>query len=147
MSRGINKAIIVGNLGQDPDTKYTGSGNAITTISVATSESWVDKNSGEQKTETEWHRVVFYNKLAEIAGQYLKKGSKVYVEGKIKTRKWQDNDGHDRYSTEINAKEMQMLDSSSEGARACLGADGGQRAPTPPQKPKYAIEDDDIPFS
>ena len=115
---GINKAIILGNLGNDPETRYTPNGNAVTNISIATSESWKDKSTGQQQESTEWHKVVFFNKLAEIAGQYLKKGSKIYIEGQIKTRKWQDQSGNDRYSTEIVASEMQMLDSKPEGAAA-----------------------------
>ena len=111
MARGINKVIIVGNCGQDPETRYLPSGGAVTNISLATSESWKDKNTGEQQERTEWHRVVFFNRLGEIAGEYLKKGSKVYVEGSLRTRKWQGQDGADRYTTEIVASEMQMLDS------------------------------------
>ena len=107
--RGVNKAIIVGNLGQDPEKRVSANGSTITTISVATTESWKDKQTGEQKSETEWHRIVFFNRLAEIAGDYLKKGSQVYVEGKLRTRKWQDNEGKDRYTTEIISNEMQML--------------------------------------
>src|SRR6056300_801500 len=114
-SRGINKVIIVGNLGQDPETRHMPSGGAVTNLSIATSETWKDKQTGEQKENTEWHRVVFFNRLAEIAGEYLKKGSKVYVEGRLQTRKWQDKDGNDRYSTEIVANEMQMLDSRGGG--------------------------------
>jgi single-strand DNA-binding protein len=108
-SRGINKVIVLGNLGKDPEVRYMPSGGAVTNITVATSESWRDKDTGEQKEQTEWHRIVFFNKLAEIAGQYLKKGSQVYIEGALKTRKWQDKDGMDRYTTEIVASEMQML--------------------------------------
>lgn len=112
MSRGVNKVIIVGNLGNDPETRYFPSGGAVTNITVATSESWKDKQTGEPKELTEWHRVVFNGRLAEIAGEYLKKGSKVYIEGSLRTRKWQDkNTGQDRYTTEIRAREMQMLDS------------------------------------
>lgn len=111
-ARGINKVIIVGNLGQDPETRYMPSGGAVTNISIATSETWKDKNTGQQQERTEWHRVVFFNRLAEIAGEYLRKGSKVYIEGALRTRKWQDqNTGQDRYTTEIVANEMQMLDS------------------------------------
>ena len=110
-SRGINKVIIVGNLGADPEVRYMPSGGAVTNLSVATSETWKDKTSGEAQERTEWHRIVFFNRLAEIAGEYLKKGSKVFVEGSLRTRKWQDNSGQDRYTTEIVAKEMQMLDS------------------------------------
>ena len=113
MARGINKVILVGNIGQDPETKFMPSGGAVTNVSVATSESWKDKNTGQPQERTEWHRVVFFNRLAEIAGEYLKKGSKVYVEGSLRTRKWQGQDGQDRYTTEIVASEMQMLDGRS----------------------------------
>ncbi|PHQ82915.1 MAG: single-stranded DNA-binding protein [Phycisphaera sp.] len=137
--KGINKCIIVGNLGSNPTTRFMPSGDALTNISVATSESWKDKNSGEQVTKTEWHKIVFFGRLAEIAGKYLKKGSKVYIEGKLQTRKWQDKvSGQDRYSTEIVASELQMLDSK------------GDRAETPTQQPKQidnVIDDDPlIPF-
>ena len=108
-SRGINKVIVLGNLGKDPEVRYMPSGGQVTNITVATSETWRDKDTGEQKEATEWHRIVFFNKLAEIAGQYLKKGSQVYVEGALKTRKWQGQDGQDRYNNEIVASEMQML--------------------------------------
>lgn len=107
--------IIVGNLGNDPETRYTANGNAITNCTIATSESWKDKQTGQQQERTEWHRVCFFNKLGEIAGQYLKKGSKVYIEGSLRTRKWQDQSGQDKYSTEIVASEMQMLDSRDSG--------------------------------
>lgn len=107
--KGINKAIIIGNLGNDPDVKYTPSGSAVANISVATSETWKDKNSGEKQEKTEWHRIVFFGKLAEIAGEYLRKGAKVYIEGKLQTRKWQDKNGEDRYTTEVVADVMQML--------------------------------------
>jgi single-strand DNA-binding protein len=109
MARGINKVILVGNLGADPETRYTASGAAITNIRLATSESWRDKQTGENQERTEWHRVVFFSRLAEIAGEYLRKGSQVYVEGSLRTRKWQGQDGQDRYTTEIVANEMQML--------------------------------------
>ena len=109
--KGINKVIVLGNLGQDPETRYMPNGNAVTTISVATSETWQDKQSGQNQERTEWHRVVFYNRLAEIAGEYLRKGSKIYVEGSLRTNKWQDQSGVDRYTTEIIGSEMQMLDS------------------------------------
>ncbi len=112
-SRGVNKVILVGNLGKDPETRYMPSGGAVTNITVATSETWKDKNTGDQQERTEWHRIVFFNLLAEIAGEYLKKGSKVYIEGALRTRKWQDKGGQDRYTTEIVANEMQMLDSKS----------------------------------
>jgi single-strand DNA-binding protein len=112
---GINKVIVLGNLGQDPEVKYMPNGSAVTNISIATSEKWKDKNSGQEQERTEWHRVVFFGKLAEIAGQYLRKGSKVYVEGSLRTRKWQAQDGSDRYSTEIVVKDMQMLDGKQDG--------------------------------
>ncbi len=111
MARGVNKVILVGNLGGDPEVRYMPSGGAVTNVTIATSESWKDRNSGQQQERTEWHRVVFFNRLAEIAGEYLRKGSKVYVEGSLRTRKWQDQSGQDKYTTEIVAAEMQMLDS------------------------------------
>lgn len=110
-SRGVNKVILIGNIGQDPEVRYTPGGSAITNISVATSETWKDKQTGQSQERTEWHRVVFFNRLAEIAGEYLRKGSKVYIEGSLRTRKWQDQQGQDRFTTEIVANEMQMLDS------------------------------------
>lgn len=109
MSRGINMVILVGNLGSDPEVRYSSNGSAIATLSVATTESWKDKNTGEQQVKTEWHRVVMFNRLGEVAGEYLKKGSQVYIEGKIQTRKWRDQSGVDKYTTEIVAEEMQML--------------------------------------
>ena len=112
---GVNKVIIVGNLGNDPEVRYSNSGAAIANISVATSDNWKDKNTGERQERTEWHRIVMFNRLGEIAGEYLKKGSKVYIEGKLQTRKWQDQQGNDRYSTEIVADQMQMLDSRGSG--------------------------------
>lgn len=115
MSKGINKVILIGNLGTDPETRHTTSGDAVTNIRIATSDTWKDKQTGEQKERTEWHTVVFWRRLAEIAGEYLHKGSRVYIEGQLRTRKWQAQDGSDRYSTEIVAKEMQMLDSRSNG--------------------------------
>jgi len=118
MARGINKVILIGNLGQDPEVKYMPNGNAVANITLATSESWKDKNTGEQVDKTEWHRVVFFRRLAEIVGEYLKKGSKVYIEGKLQTRKWQDKNGVDHWTTEIIASEMQMLDSRGGGADA-----------------------------
>ncbi|MEQ8515609.1 MAG: single-stranded DNA-binding protein [Chromatocurvus sp.] len=123
-SRGVNKVILVGNLGNDPETRYMPSGGAVTNISVATSEVWKDKQTGQPQERTEWHRIVFFNKLAEIAGEYLRKGSKVYVEGTLRTRKWQDQSGQDRYSTEVIANEMQMLDSRG-------GQGGGQQSSGP----------------
>ncbi|MDH5361460.1 MAG: single-stranded DNA-binding protein [Gammaproteobacteria bacterium] len=117
-SRGINKVILVGNLGKDPEVRYMPNGNAVANLTLATSESWKDKNTGQQQDKTEWHRVVMFRRLAEIAGEYLKKGSQIYIEGKLQTRKWQDQQGQDRYTTEIVADELQML-----GSRA--GAGGG----------------------
>ena len=126
----VNKVIIVGNLGKDPETRYAPSGDAVTNIVVATTETWKDKTSGEKREATEWHRVVFFGKLAEIAGQYLKKGSQVYLEGKLKTRKWQDKDGQDRFTTEINADEMKMLGSKGDGQQQ-----EGQRPQQTQQRP------------
>tara|TARA_Y100001935_G_C17311802_1_gene517284 strand:- start:22039 stop:22488 length:450 start_codon:yes stop_codon:yes gene_type:complete len=110
-SRGVNKVILIGNIGQDPEVRYMPNGGAVCNVSVATSESWKDKNTGENQEKTEWHRVVMFRRLGEIAGEYLKKGSKVFIEGKLQTRKWQDQQGQDRYTTEIVADSMQMLDS------------------------------------
>jgi single-strand DNA-binding protein len=152
MARGINKVILVGNLGQEPDTRYMPSGAAVTNISVATNESWKDKETGEQVDRTEWHRVAFFNRLAEIAGEYLHKGSQVYIEGRLRTRKWQDKEGHDRYTTEIIADEMQMLGSRGGGAYEGSAQDNIQKntesAPAPQSgSPRPAAEfDDDIPF-
>lgn len=126
MARGVNKVIIVGNLGNDPEVRYTPSGSAVANISVATSEGWRDKQSGELQERTEWHRIVMFNRLAEIAGEYLKKGSKVYIEGALRTRKWTDKNGLDRYTTEIVAGEMQMLDSR--------GGAGGMNASSSSEK-------------
>ncbi|MHB9022455.1 MAG: single-stranded DNA-binding protein [Halothiobacillus sp.] len=120
-SRGINKVIVLGNLGKDPEVRYMPSGGQVTNITVATSETWKDKDTGEQKEATEWHRIVFFNRLAEIAGQYLKKGSQVYIEGALKTRKWQDQSGQDRYTTEIVASEMQMLGGKPGGQGGGVG--------------------------
>jgi single-strand DNA-binding protein len=166
----VNKVIIVGNLGKDPETRYAPSGDAITNITVATTDSWKDKSTGEKKEATEWHRVVFFGRLAEIAGEYLKKGRSVYVEGRLRTRKWQDKDGQDRYTTEIVADQMQML-GSREGMGGGAGMDegggsgagggarssGGERgerpsggsSKAPAKKPAGAgfdDMDDDIPF-
>lgn len=113
MARGINKVILIGNLGADPEVRYMPSGGAVANVTLATSESWKDKQSGEQQDRTEWHKVAFFNRLAEIAGEYLRKGSKVYIEGSLRTRKWQDQAGVERYTTEIIASEMQMLDSKT----------------------------------
>jgi single-strand DNA-binding protein len=123
MARGINKVILVGNLGQDPETRYLPSGKAVTNLRIATSDSWKDKQTGEQKEQTEWHTVVMFERLAEIAAEYLRKGSQVYVEGRLRTRKWQDKEGRDRYTTEIVANEMQML-----GARGGAGGMGGEES-------------------
>ena len=153
----VNKVIIVGHLGKDPETRYVPNGDAVCNITVATSESWKDKASGEKREITEWHRVVFYRKLAEIAGQYLKKGSAVYIEGRIRTRKWQDKEGQERYTTEIEASEMQMLggrqSASSSGGEVEYGgsmpssAPSGGNRPAPAKKaPSFEDMDDDIPF-
>ena len=150
----VNKVIIVGNLGKDPETRYAPSGDAVTNIVVATTETWKDKASGEKREATEWHRVVFFGKLAEIAGQYLKKGSQVYLEGKLKTRKWQDKDGQDRFTTEINADEMKMLGSKGDGQQqeGQRPQQTQQRPPAntqrQPQEPAggFSDFDDDIPF-
>ncbi|HTS85462.1 MAG TPA: single-stranded DNA-binding protein [Usitatibacter sp.] len=149
----VNKVIIIGNLGRDPETRYMPDGGAITNISVATTDKWKDKN-GEMQEKTEWHRVAFFGKLAEIAGEYLKKGSQVYVEGRLQTRKWQDKDGQDKYTTEIVANQMQML-----GSRQGMGGGGdrdaeGGGASRPASKPatakagggKFDDMEDDIPF-
>ena len=160
MARGVNKVILIGNLGKDPETRYLPSGGAVANVTVATSESWKDKQSGETKERTEWHNVVFYQKLAEIVGQYLKKGSQVYIEGSIRTRKWQDKEGHDRYTTEIIADQMQMLGGKPGGGgsasmdRGDRDIGGGSSAPsrggkapvTPADGPDKNFEDDDIPF-
>ncbi|MEZ0155237.1 MAG: single-stranded DNA-binding protein [Candidatus Reddybacter sp.] len=158
MARGINKVILIGNLGQAPETRYMPSGGAVTNLTIATSETWKDKQTGQPQERTEWHRVVFFNRLAEIAGEYLRKGSKVYIEGALRTRKWQDKaTGADRYSTEIVASEMQMLDSrGADGAQAGAAPGQGQApAPAQPQAPAgqpagqgagFDNFDDDIPF-
>lgn len=143
MARGINKVILIGNLGKDPEVRYMPSGGAVANVTLATSETWKDKQSGEMQERTEWHTVVFFNRLAEIAGEYLRKGAKVYVEGSLRTRKWQAKDGSDRYTTEIVASELQMLD----GRR-----DDAQQNSAPDQEPsggyQYPDSDDfgDIPF-
>ena len=124
MARGINKVILIGNLGQDPETRYLPSGGAVTNVSLATTESWRDRESGEQRDRTEWHRVVFFRRLAEIAGEYLKKGSKVYIEGQLRTRQW-EREGQKHYTTEIVANEMQMLDSRGEGGSSNYSSQGG----------------------
>ena len=147
MARGINKVILVGNLGADPETRYTASGSAVTNIRLATTESWRDRQSGDRQEKTEWHRVVFFNRLAEVAGEYLRKGSQVYVEGKIQTRKWQEQSGQDRYTTEIVANEMQMLGGRTAAGDAAPAAGGfrdSQPAPSPEQNQDF--QEDDIPF-
>lgn len=136
---GINKVILIGNLGKDPEVRYSPSGGAIANLTLATSESWKDKNTGEKVEKTEWHRVVAFKRTAEIMGEYLKKGSKVYIEGKLQTRKWQDKEGKDRYTTEVVANDMQMLDS-----RGSTQQETPQQAASPAPQPE--ILDDDIPF-
>ncbi|MCH9694412.1 MAG: single-stranded DNA-binding protein [Gammaproteobacteria bacterium] len=160
MARGINKVIIVGNVGGDPETRYMPSGSAVTNLTIATNESWKDKQTGEQKERTEWHRVAMFNRLAEIAAEYLRKGSQVYIEGKLRTRKWQDKSGNDRYTTEIIADEMQMLGGrggsggggnfgggnqggGQSGGNQGGGQSGGGNAPPQPGPDDF---DDDIPF-
>ena len=161
MARGINKVIIVGNVGGDPETRYMPSGSAVTNLTIATNESWKDKQTGEQKERTEWHRVAMFNRLAEISAEYLRKGSQVYIEGKLRTRKWQDKSGNDRYTTEIIADEMQMLGgrggsgggnfggapseggAPSGGGQQGGGQQGGGNAPPQPGPDDF---DDDIPF-
>lgn len=128
MARGVNKVILIGNLGSDPEIRYMPSGGAVANISIATSEAWKDKQSGQMQERTEWHRVTFYNRLAEIAGEYLRKGSKVFVEGSLRTRKWQDKNGQERYTTEIIASEMQMLDGKGQGGGGSFGGGAGQMA-------------------
>ena len=154
MARGINKVILIGNLGADPETRYMPSGGAVTNLRLATSENWKDKNTGEMQERTEWHRVVLFGKLAEIAAEYVRKGSKVYIEGRLQTRKWQDKEGRDTYSTEIVANDMQMLDSRGGGAPAGTSEGGGGysaprggggSAPSQPG-PDSGGWDDDVPF-
>ncbi len=151
MARGINKAIIVGTLGQDPEVRYTANGSAVANLRVATNESWKDRQTGEQQERTEWHSIVMWGRLAEIAQQYLKKGSQAYFEGRIQTRKWQDQSGNDRYSTEIVANEMQMLGGRGGGGGAPMDSGGGGQAQSRPSQsqPETAPMDDgfdDIPF-
>lgn len=155
-SRGVNKVILVGNLGNDPEVRYMPNGNAVANVSLATSETWKDKNTGEQQEKTEWHRVIFFNRLAEIVEQYVKKGSKLYIEGRLQTRSW-EQDGVKRYTTEIVANEMQMLDSRGAGASDSSFGQERQERPAnapqsrsnaPPQSPPPNFDnfDDDIPF-
>ena len=152
----VNKVILIGNLGQDPEVKYMPSGGAVTNISIATTENWKDKATGEKKEKTEWHRVVFFNRLAEIVGEYLRKGSQVYIEGQLRTRKWQDQSGADRYSTEIVAREMTMLGGKSGGSSDYNSTPQQQDSGAPSQQAQAPAEsqapqnfdnfDDDIPF-
>ena len=159
MARGINKVILVGNLGNDPDVRYTASGSSVANVSLATTDSWKDKESGEMQDRTEWHRIVFFGRLAEIVAQYLKKGAQIYVEGRLQTRKWQDRDGNDRYTTEIVANEMQMLGGRNsnmgefnQAAPAAAAAPMAAAAATDDMPPAGASSadddfiDDDIPF-
>lgn len=149
-SKGVNKVILIGNLGKDPEIRYTPGGDAIANLTIATSESWKDKQSGEQKEITEWHRVVAYGRLAQIMGEYLKKGSKVYVEGSLRTRKWQDKDGQDRYTTEVRCNEMQMLDGRGGGDQSAQQRGGGRPQSNQPAMSDEGFNepafDDDIPF-
>jgi single-strand DNA-binding protein len=155
MARGVNKVILVGNLGKDPETRYMPSGSAVTNLTLATSEAWKDKQSGEQQERTEWHKVAMFGRLAEIAAEYLRKGSQVYIEGKLRTRKWQDKEGKDRWTTEIVADEMQMLGGKGGGAgagagmgagAAAGGSSGGGRAAVNDSGAPPGDFDDDIPF-
>lgn len=159
MARGINKVILVGNVGVDPDVRYLPNGNAVTTLSLATSESWKDKTTGEKQERTEWHRVVCFNRLGEIAGEYVRKGSKLYIEGSLRTRKWQDQQGQDKYTTEIIAADIQMLDSKGGGSSVSYddmsqaqSAPAQHQGSTTKQQPAQAVQDafdeldDDIPF-
>lgn len=148
-SRGVNKVIIVGNLGKEPEIKYMPNGNAVANLTVATSETWKDKNTGEQAEKTEWHRIVAFRRLAEIMGEYLKKGSKVYLEGKLQTRKWQDKNGADHWTTEIIVDQMQMLDSRGQGsapAQQQRPAQSASQQSRPASEPPQNDFDDDIPF-
>ena len=155
-SRGLNKVMVIGNVGQDPEVRFMPNGNPVANLSIATSETWKDKQSGENREQTEWHRIVCFNRLAEIVGEYVKKGTKVYIEGSLRTRKWQDQSGNDRYSTEIIASEMQMLDRREGGAGQNDYADYAQSQAARPassgsQKqadiaPAADMSDDDIPF-
>jgi len=152
-SRGVNKVILIGNLGKDPEVRYMPNGGAVTNLTLATSETWKDKNTGESQEKTEWHRVVAFRRLAEIMGEYLRKGSKVYIEGRLQTRKWQDQQGQDRYTTEIVADEMQMLDSRGGGSAEFAPRQQPSAAAAQPQSqpqsaapPADAGFEDDIPF-
>ena len=146
MSRGVNKVILVGNLGQKPDMKYTQNNTAVANLSLATSESWKDKDSGDLKTKTEWHRVVYFGKLAEIAEQYLDKGSKVYVEGKLQTRKWQDQAGNDRYTTEVLGQELTMLDSRGDFSGSSFENNNSGMSEEDVNQDNGEFSEEDIPF-
>ncbi|HEX5961398.1 MAG TPA: single-stranded DNA-binding protein [Rhodanobacteraceae bacterium] len=161
MARGVNKVILIGNLGADPETRYSASGTAMCTIRIATTDSWKDKQTGERQEKTEWHRIKFFGRLAEIAGEYLKKGRQVYIEGSLRTDKYTDKEGIERYTTDIIANEMQMLGGQGEGGGRGEGGDyrqrapqgrpagapaGGQRQSAPPSTQDAGFEDDDIPF-
>jgi single-strand DNA-binding protein len=155
MARGINKVILIGNLGADPEVRYTAGGAAVANVNLATTDSWRDKESGEQQERTEWHRIVFFGRLAEIVGEYLKKGSQIYVEGRLQTRKWQDRDGNDRYTTEIVASEMQMLGSRGgssgeysqrQGPAETRGAAEPRQRDDSKSRKDDEFVDDDIPF-
>jgi len=159
MARGVNKAILVGNLGRDPEVRYSPSGAAVANVSIATTDTWKDKNTGEQQERTEWHRVVFFGRLAEIVGEYLKKGSQVYIEGRMQTRKWQDKEGNDRFTTEVVANDMQMLGgrgggsggghaedyNQDKGYASSSGSGGGGGGSSSSSGPSDDF-DDDIPF-
>ena len=153
MARGVNKVVLIGNLGADPETRYMPSGSAVTNIRIATSESWKDKDSGEKQERTEWHRIAMFGRLAEVAAEYLHKGSQVYIEGRLRTRKWQDRDGNDRTTTEIIANDLQMLGGRSERGGGSQQAEAPVEEPGPAEEPAPASEaapagdfNDDIPF-
>lgn len=147
MAKGVNKVILIGNVGRDPEVRYMPNGNAVANLTLATSESWKDKNSGETQERTEWHRVVFFRRLGEIVGEYVKKGSKIYVEGRLQTRKWQGQDGQDRYTTEIIADQMQMLDSrGGSGGSAPFESSGSRGDDSSSSAAPDPDFDDDIPF-
>ena len=146
MARGINKVIIIGNLGADPEVRYTPNGNAVTNLNIATTTNWRDRQSGEMQEKTEWHRIVMFNRLAEVSGEYLKKGSKIYIDGSLRTRKWQDKNGQDRYTTEIIANEMQMLDSRSNNINDSNGFDNNSQQNNHAAAGSSEDFYDDIPF-
>ena len=146
MSRGVNKVILVGNLGQKPEMRYTATQSAVANLSVATTESWKDKESGEMRDKTEWHRVVYFGKLAEIVEKYLDKGSSVYIEGKLQTRKWQDKNGADRWTTEIVGSELTMLGSRASNSNSAQSSSNESESPFPQDDSGPGLTDDDIPF-